>query len=348
MNVLYTLFIFAIYSSPINRYKYTIILLLLIVLQDENHTKDLLEENYNDEAFNCKNTDIINSINDFKKHESLSYKTLDDQYNESKNYENNNIDTEIYTLIDTIKMFNPDNLNSKLSNINTNNFTKSKFKYSTDNSNNVSNNKDSLSYFKITNNIKHISSNIINNPSIDITNYNKLKFNTIENNDRIFKLPTLLFKCNISDSFKGDIIFSAYIASINGIKNEFVISSNILLLDVNERNKGTLFLDGYLETDIDYSIPLEYKIPLVCNYSNYVVRNPFSISLSVNLEYPIPGDENAFTNLDLKLLKSSFNTNYELADEIYLNDSIFLYKNCSLSVVADYYIEIFKLETFSY
>lgn len=177
---------------------------------------------------------------------------------------------------------------------------------------------------------------------------NSFNFNISKDNNRTFKLPTLLIKCDISDSFKGDINFDNYIASINNINNKLVITSNLLLLDVSKRDKGTLFLDGYLETDIDYSIPLNIKIPLKCQRSNFVVRSPLNISTPVEFQYTVPGEENAFSDLDISLIKSSFSIKKDLCDSFYLEDPIYLYKTCKLYLIANYYIEVFKEEVFNY
>lgn len=209
-----------------------------------------------------------------------------------------------------------------------------------------STNKSTLN--KITSTIKHInnSTNINSCYSSNKANYDN--FNISEDINRTFKLPTLLIKCDISDSFKGDINFCNYIASINDIKNKLVITSNLLLLDVNKRDAGTLFLDGYLETDIDYSIPLELKVPLICKHSNFVLRIPLNISVPIDLQYTVPGEENTFSDLDLSLVKSSFNIKNDLFEDLLLEDYISVYKGCELTLIANYYIEVFKNEVFHY
>ncbi|MGG7077085.1 hypothetical protein [Clostridium sardiniense] len=207
-------------------------------------------------------------------------------------------------------------------------------------------NKSNLN--KITSTIKHIDNSTHINSCYLSTKANYDTFNISEDINRTFKLPTLLIKCDISDSFKGDINFCNYIASINDIKNKLVITSNLLLLDVTKRDTGTLFLDGYLETDIDYSIPLELKVPLICKHSNLVLRSPLNISVPIELQYTVPSEENAFSDLDLSLVKSSFNIKTDLCEDLLLEDCISVYKGCELTIIANYYIEVFKNEVFHY
>ncbi|MBM7834473.1 hypothetical protein, partial [Clostridium sardiniense] len=233
---------------------------------------------------------------------------------------------------------NTENIEDNNINLNTDDFV-SNCQFKTTNKSNLN---------KITNTIKHIdNSTYINNCYLS----NKAtydNFNIAEDINRTFKLPTLLIKCDISDSFKGDINFCNYIASINDIKNKLVITSNLLLLDVTKRDRGTLFLDGYLETDIDYSIPLELKVPLICKYSNFLLRSPLNISVPIELQYTVPSEENAFSDLDLSIVKSSFNIKNDLCEDLLLEDCISVYKGCELTIIANYYIEVFKNEVFHY
>lgn len=201
---------------------------------------------------------------------------------------------------------------------------------------------------KITSTIKHIdNSTYVNNCYIP-SNGKSNDFNISEDASRTFKLPTLLIKCDISDSFKGNINFYNYIASINDVKNKLVITSNLLLLDISKRDRGTLFLDGYLETDIDYSVPLNFKVPLKCERSNFVFRSPLNISVPIELQYSVPGSENAFSDLDASLVKSSFTMKNDLCESFLLEDHISLYKKCEFTIIANYHIEVFKDEIFNY
>lgn len=207
--------------------------------------------------------------------------------------------------------------------------------------------KDKIICTDITNNIKHISNSTTLHAS-ELFHSHNYNFNLSENSNRTFRLPTLLFKGSFSDSFKGDVQFCDYISSINETESKLIITSNLLLLDHNKRDTAVLFIDGYLETSINYSIPSIYKLPLVCNRSNYVIRIPFNISTQVNLQYVIPGDRNSFSNLDLHLNKSSFTIKKQFFENKLLEDAIILYKKCTFIIIANYSIEILKNELFKY
>ncbi|MGG7097745.1 hypothetical protein [Clostridium sardiniense] len=339
---------------------------------EDINTSDLI--NCNDKSF--KSCDLLNTINDandsieenINNHKDISHSI--DHSNSDCIDSSDIIDTKDYldeesTLKSPNKLItasedintsylidcndkSSDSLNTSHSN--TENIEDNNINHNTDDF--VSNcqfkttNKSNLN--KITNTIKHIdNSTHINNCYLsNKTTYDN--FNIAEDINRTFKLPTLLIKCDISDSFKGDIKFCNYIASINDIKNKLVITSNLLLLDVTKRDRGTLFLDGYLETDIDYSIPLELKVPLICKHSNFLLRSPLNISVPIELQYTVPSEENAFSDLDLSLVKSSFNIKTDLCEDLLLEDCISVYKGCELTIIVNYYIEVFKNEVFHY
>ena len=201
----------------------------------------------------------------------------------------------------------------------------------------------SIDFIKnITNDIHHLKNSTIitNNEIIDYENPN---LNNEQNKSKI-KVLKLLSKCHINDSFKGTIKFSDYIHEITNIENKLTLTENLLLIDINKRNKGTLFLDGYLETSIDYSIPLCFHVPLRCKISNYVIRTPFKISSSINLEYEITDNENDFYNLNFSLSNISFNMRNIYLDNKPLEEFINLHKEFNMTINVNYDLLLFKKE----
>lgn len=200
---------------------------------------------------------------------------------------------------------------------------------------------NSIHFIKnIINDVHHLSNaTIITNNELGTCN--NIPSNNTEDKQKI-KILKLLVKCHINDSFKGTIKFSNYIHEITNIENKLVLTENLLLLHINERNKGTLFLDGYLETSIDYSIPLCFDVPLKCKISNYVIRTPFKISKSINLQYTINSDNNAFVNLDFSLSNISFNVRNIYLDTKPLEEFINLHKEVHITINSNYDLKLFK------
>ena len=192
----------------------------------------------------------------------------------------------------------------------------------------------------ITNDIHHLKNSTIitNNEIIGCENPN---LNNEQNKSNI-KVLKLLSKCHINDSFKGTIKFSDYIHEITNIENKLTLTENLLL--INKRNEGTLFLDGYLETSIDYSIPLCFHVPLRCKISNYVIRTPFKISSIINLKYEITNNENTFYNLNFSLSNISFNMRNIYLDNKTLEEFISLHKEFNMTINVNYDLLLFKKE----
>lgn len=212
---------------------------------------------------------------------------------------------------------------------------------------------DSLYIKNVDTDISHVSNATwIKNPKInEIINLDNNNFNIYEDSNFRFTLPTSIIKCDISDLFKVTIDFFTYIDSISDIKSNLIITSNLSnlnLLDIYDKNKGVLFFDGYLEVTVDYSIPLNYTLPLRCGNSNCIITIPFSISGPIDLEYTTPFSKNSFNNLDISLTDVSFNVEKDFSKEKKLDDSISLYKKCDLTLDVKYSLEIFKNELFNY
>lgn len=209
---------------------------------------------------------------------------------------------------------------------------------------------NSLYIKKVDTDISHISkATWIRNPKVNETiNLYNNNFNIPEDSNCKFTLPTSIIKCNISDLFKVTIDFFAYIDSISDIKSNLIVTSNLSLLDIYDKNKGVLFFDGYLEVTIDYSIPLNYTAPLRCDNSTCIITIPFSISGPIDLEYTTPLSKNTFNNLDISLTEVSFNVEKDFSKEKKLNDFISLYKKCDLTLDVKYSLEIFENELFNY
>ncbi len=155
------------------------------------------------------------------------------------------------------------------------------------------------------------------------------------------KTPILLSNLNIFDIFKGNICFSKNITSIKEIKNKFILTSSNLIIDKDNKKCGILFLEGYLESDITYYLPECYKLPLISQKENCVIKTPFNDGIFLMFDYEIAEYANYFNSLNISLKEYKFTLDVKLLDKYPLDDSIYLYNNLKLSIIVESTLELY-------
>lgn len=192
--------------------------------------------------------------------------------------------------------------------------------------------KISIIHLKNSTYLKSINNNFLEHKS----NFNILKYNSKTN-----KVPICFGIFSIIEIFKGDIEFPKHITSINSIKNSLKLCSSSLILDSNSRSSGFLFINGYIDIDLTYSIPENKKIPLISKMNNYIIRIPFNSSIHVTLNSQVSGNKLYFNESNIVLKKSNFTTDVKARDIEVIEDCIYLHKIFQFSIIVNYSIEIY-------
>ncbi|MGG5461396.1 hypothetical protein [Clostridium sp. B9] len=191
---------------------------------------------------------------------------------------------------------------------------------------------------KITSNIKHLkNSTHFKQKDLPIKTFNFDKITT----SLPPKTPILLNDFSIVESFVGNICFYKYILNIKNIRNNLILKSSTLILDNDNRKCGVLFLSGYLEIDLMYSIPDTLNLPIISSTKNYVIRVPFSSALHVKFENEVSGDKFYFTNLNICLKDTKYSVNSKLINESKLDNDISLFNAIRLSTIVNYSVELY-------
>lgn len=156
-----------------------------------------------------------------------------------------------------------------------------------------------------------------------------------------YRKTICLNKFYIIETFKGDIEFPEYINTIVSIKNNFKLCSSSLILNHNDKSYGSLFLNGYIEIDLTYSIPENNHIPIISKTYNYMIRIPFYSSISIKFNSPLKGKKLYFDESNISLESNEFNTDIKLNNLKKLDDYMYLCKSITLSIVVNFSLELF-------
>lgn len=170
-----------------------------------------------------------------------------------------------------------------------------------------------------------------------------LKLSNLQNTEALpAKIQLFLCTLNIFDIFKGNICFPKNISSVKEIKNKLTLNSSSLIIDKDDKKCGVLFLCGFLESDITYSLPEYEKIPLVSKRENCIIKTPFNNSIFISFDCEVNKDNNYFNDFNICLKEYKFSTDVKLLEKYYLDDYTSLYNNLRLSVIADYTLELYN------
>lgn len=200
--------------------------------------------------------------------------------------------------------------------------------------------------YSLTSNIQQIQlSNNIN--FYEANSEYKVFFNiSAKSHDVTTKVPSLIISCTIDDIFKGDLMFDDYITDINNISNGITITTCTLIIDTKNNNLGgILFLEGYLKTNVDSLIPVNYSSNILNSmYRNNIICTPFSLAKNIELNSDDFNISCSYNNLELDITKVSFNTKRILKNKNKINSYFDLYSQCELIIEVSYTLNIYKLE----
>ena len=263
-----------------------------------------------------------------------------------------------------INNHNPNKDNRDLINTDTNdtdNYTNSdtdnKFIKPIDNNNSIVNNKvinksekkainsNIKNKYIITSSIKQLKeSSIIKVSKVkNINSKNSLSMNLPKSPINICKIPFLIGRCTVNDSFNGSLDFSYPINDIIINSNTIVIKENYLLADNFMGVSSALFyFEGYLKTNFYTLEPINSSKKIInSSYKDNIIYTPFTICKYLNIGYLLENEHYLLKNLDIDIIDLTYETSKELIKVNSFNKNSNSYNNCGITISLDYNLNIY-------
>lgn len=161
-------------------------------------------------------------------------------------------------------------------------------------------------------------------------NYKIIENNKIIKEKIVAKIPRLILSVEIPEIFKGILHFSKPIKLIENIINKVIIKDKSIIVDNN--NKITVFIEGYLKVCIDCIEVANNKL------YRYTIDIPVLLVRHIDKVINTINYENDFNKLKLEILSINQKTKNELIKTDIANS----YTECILRININYLINIFK------